>query len=127
VRGLIFDQPTGTAGGIAILSVAETGFVRVDGDERARRCVSRPNPSFHGGLAAGNRFEAIELVEHEREMVASRGVSSVEYFPTRHGAQSEGDHDELGAPPGDHDPPPVCNGPLEGIVLCVGQAQFRCA
>jgi hypothetical protein len=60
-------------------------------------------------------------------MVASGRVSRVEYFPARHCAESEGDDDELGAPPGHHDPAPVRYRPFEGVVLCVGQTGVRCA
>ena len=59
-------------------------------------------------------------------MVAGRRVSRVEHLPARHRAEPERDDDKLAAPSGHYDSAPVRYRPLEGVVLCVGQAGVRC-
>lgn len=81
----------------------------------------------HGALACGDRLDAIQLIEDEREMVAGRGVSRVQHLAASDRAEPQGHDNELGPASVDDNAAPVGNGPLERVVLCVGQAAIRCA
>jgi hypothetical protein len=50
-------------------------------------------------------------------------MTGVQHLAPSDRAQPEGHDDELRAAASDHDPAPVGNSPLEGVVLCVGQAK----